>query len=148
MTMKTSPIVLGLFLAGLSACDNKQAQMLVVRQEFSQQLAAKDKVIDQLQQQVANLQQELGKSAQQSQSASPEQVARAVADTLAAQNAASNTEVRGKLDAILAKLAAGTPALPSADPTRTQPPAGTKEPAAREGANGRTKIRMDFNQPQ
>jgi len=153
---------LALGLAGLTGCE-KQGQVLALREEFSRQLQAKDKTIDELNQKITELRNQNDQLQLQSAKGSgdPEKLAQAVADTVSRritdQNAQSFGDLRRDLDQVLQAVKSGgggsgniataprvdsVPNVPSTRPPANTPPA--RDPSTPSDPN-RKKLRFDFN---
>lgn len=147
-----------LVLAGMFTGCEKQGQVLALREEFSRQLQAKDKTIEELNQKITDLRNQNDQLQLQAAkgSSDPDKLSSAVADAVAKrvsdQDAQSFAELKRDLEQVLqAVRSSGSVASvprtepgPSVPTTRpTAPTAPTRDPSAPSDPN-RKKMRFDF----
>jgi hypothetical protein len=126
-----------------TGCDQQQGQILALRDEFQRQLQAKDKTIEDLRKEAADLHgqnikisDELVKAktelvAATQQASSPEKIAGAVADVLAQRSSAPLNDIASKLDLMQQSLKGmGGPISPNPGNPPTGPNPGNAVPGA------------------
>ena len=155
--MRTKFLLMAILLVGTAGCDQQQSQILSMRDAFDKELKAKDKVIEDLNRKVNDLDQRNGQMEQQLIKASggsdkvvaavTEGVSKAVVD----QNTTTFNQVKSQLDEILKTLKSGVGVAPSAPSAQgpvanapqqqyqAPPPQPTQRPASSEPRDPNTK---------
>ena len=136
--MKINFLLLGILALGTAGCDLQQNKLLTLREEFNQELKAKDKTVEDLNRKINDLDQRNGALEQRlikESGGSPDKLAAAITDSVsrsvAEQNALKFAEIKAELGEVLKAVKSGGAIAPaSAASSENVPVTRTATPPA------------------
>jgi uncharacterized lipoprotein len=156
--MRTILLLSALMLAGITGCDQRQGQLLAMRDDFQKQLTAKEKTIEELNAKVTELDRQNGDLQLQVAKASqdPDKIAEAVSKRVEEKNAAAFGDLKTRLDQLAQSLRGGGNSGASGGVGLNPAPAGGRDPGVRptsrpgsdaptpSSGSGNPKIKFNF----